>query len=112
MKKILVISETIFSDRLFKTLGLQSSTRYEASIIDSNKLNDIEKEYLISINQNKLQSSQFKIIKFLRTIHRYVSPLNTQRMSLDDHYDIDSKEWNFTKKALIRIVVNLFIFLW
>ena len=53
MKKVLVISETIFSDRLFKTLGLQSSSMFKSTLISSTQLNDIEKKYFVQINQNK-----------------------------------------------------------
>ena len=109
MKKVLVISETIFSDRLFKTLGLQSSSMFKSTLISSTQLNDIEKKYFVQINQNKSNFYKFTIIKFLSTIHKYVSPLNINRTSLNDHLEIDSQNWSFTKKALFRCIIYLFI---
>ena len=109
MKKVLVISETIFSDRLFITLGLKSSSMFETTLISSTQLNDIEKKYFVQINQNKSNFYKFKIIKFLIAIHKYVSPLNTNRTSLNDHLEIDSQKWSFTKKALFRTITYLFI---
>ena len=101
MKKILIVSETIFSDRLFKTLGLAEATKFSVSFISSEKLFNLELDYF----RTSQRPLSLRVIKLLKLIHKYVAPHGSDNSSLKDHFKIDSKNWSFLKVKLLQFLI-------
>ena len=51
MKKILVISETIFSDRLYDTLGFDELSKLEIDLMSSDEINLLQERYIENIKK-------------------------------------------------------------
>ncbi len=100
-KKVLVLSETIFSDRLFDTMGFGEmyGTAMVAYNLDS--LNAFEKGYSAFVKKSAITVFRWKMVRFWRQVARYVAPAGCDTTSLDDHYDVDCLAWSWRKRFLI-----------
>lgn len=108
MKRILVVCETIFSDRLASTLGLKDFHKLKVDVMHSSEINDLQNQYLKEIQSNILYRSKFKLVKFIRLIHRYVAPHGIPNQSLMDHLEIDSINWSNSKKKTIKLIIEIY----
>ena len=108
MKRILVVCETIFSDRLASTLGLRDFHNLKVDVMHSSEINKLQNLYLKETQRNILSRSKFKLVKFIRLIHRYVAPFGIPNQSLMDHLEIDSINWRSSKKKTVKLIIKIY----
>ncbi len=108
MKKILVISETIFSDRLYDTLGFDELSKLEIDLMSSDEINLLQERYIENIKKKIISRFLFKIFRFIRLIHRYVVPYGQMNSSASDHLKIDTNEWHWTKKNILKAFIFIY----
>lgn len=100
-KKVLVLSETIFADRLFDTMRFGEMNGAAMVSYNLNSLNKFEKGYSAFVKKGAITLFRWKIVRFWRQVARYVAPVGCDTTSLDDHYDVDCLAWSWRKRFLI-----------
>tara|TARA_B100000900_G_scaffold415471_1_gene445468 strand:- start:9 stop:1310 length:1302 start_codon:yes stop_codon:yes gene_type:complete len=105
MKRILVISENIFSDRLIWQMGFENSEELEFTYILSDEFNELEEKYNEYCSKNIFYNFRFKIFKIIKAVYKYISPLDENYISLRNTFEVDSYYWHPFKKYLFKIII-------
>lgn len=106
-KKVLVLSETIFSDRLIDTMKFAEMEGAKMVPFTLQKLNKFETKYKVALGKGKFNSLRWKTVRFWRQLARYVAPAGVDTTSLDDHYAIDRHAWGWRKRLSIAIISQI-----
>lgn len=106
-RRVLVISENIFSDRLFNSLGLKNSNAPEFIFLSSKELAKLEENFEQEVKSNFLLKSRLKIFKFFKSLFKYVAPSGKDLSSVSNTFQVESYNWNFLKKYIFKYLIYL-----
>jgi len=106
-RRVLVISENIFSDRLFNSLGLKNSNAPEFIFLSSKELANLEENFEQEVKSNFHLKSRLKIFKFFKSLFKYVAPAGKDLSSVSNTFQVESYNWNFLKKNIFKYLIYL-----
>lgn len=106
-KKVLVVSETIFSDRLLDTMRFADMDGADTETYCLKRLNAFEETYMSLVAKSTVPNLRWKIVRFWRQLARYVAPIGCDTTSLDDHYRVDCVAWSRRKRFLMFFMSRL-----
>ena len=106
-RRVLVISENIFSDRLFNSLGLKNSNAPEFIFLSSKELAKLEENFEQEVKSNFHLKSRLKIFKFFKSLFKYVAPSGKDLSSVSNTFQVESYNWNFLKKYIFKYLIYL-----
>jgi hypothetical protein len=105
MNKLIIYSETIFSDRISKEI-VRYATKDTVDVIYSDEVrkNDL---FLRRKNTSWFYKSRVKLVRGLFFLMRFVAPLKANRQALKDHFLLDCSHYGFGRENVLKAFIWL-----
>lgn len=105
MNRLIIYSETIFSDRISKDL-LRYAPEGSVDVIYSD---EVRKNDLLLLRKNTSWNYRFrvKLVRSLVLLMRFVAPLKANRQSLKDHFLLDCDRFGIGSKITFKTIIWL-----
>lgn len=103
MNRLIIYSETIFSDRISKEI-VRNAAKGTVEVIYSDEVrkNDL---FLRRKNTSQFYRSRVKFIRGLFFLMRFVAPLSSNRQALRDHFLLDCGDYGIVRKNVLNGVI-------
>ena len=105
MNKLIIYSETIFSDRISKEI-MRYAPKGAVDVIYSD---EVRKKDLILRRKDAswFYMSRVKLVRRLFFLMRFIAPLRANRQALKDHFLLDCGHYGFVSKNVLKVVIWL-----
>ena len=105
MSRLIIYSETIFSDRISKEI-VRDAPKGTVEVIYSDEVrrNDL---FLRRKNTSQFYRFRVKLIRGLFFLMRFVAPLSSNRQALRDHFLLDCSDYGIVRKNVLNGVIWL-----